>query len=153
MFALHNLIVYFKSLSRKVAMATDWLKLLKAVPWVEVARKAPEVADSAKKLWNTIAIKHPKSELEVRTEQEAFSSRDQVKVRLTAIETAQADLHYQMLTSSELIKTLADHNTQLIKRIELNHKRIQQLTAFIIFIGLLAVYCFIVIIAHQTIFR
>ena len=83
-------------MTRKVDMATDWLKLLKAIPWVEVARKAPEVADSAKKLWNTIAIKYPKSELEVRTEQAAFSSKDEeisrLKVRLITIEAAQAQI-------------------------------------------------------------
>lgn len=138
-------------------MAIGWLRLLKAVPWVEVARKAPEVADSAKKLWNTIAKKYPKSELEVRSEHAGFSSEDQeiswLKERLTATEAAQADLHDQMLTSSELIKALADHNTELIKRIELNRKHILKLTALAIFIGFIAVYCFILIISHYTIFR
>jgi hypothetical protein len=34
------------------------------------------------------------------------------------------DLHGQMLASSELIKALAEQNTQLIKRIELNRVRL-----------------------------
>ena len=138
-------------------MAIGWLAILTAVPWAEVVKKAPEVAESAKKLWNTLAKKYPKSESEVRTERTVFTSKDQeiswLKERLTATEAAQADLHDQMLTSSELIKALADHNTELIKRIELNRKHILKLTALAIFIGFIAVYCFILIISHYTIFR
>lgn len=133
-------------------MAIGWLALLKAVPWVEVARNAPEVAESAKRLWKAIAKKSPKSELEVITEHTLFASEDQeiswLKERLTAIEAANADLHNQMLTSAELIKALADQNTQLINTIELNRIRILRLAVLTVFIGLMAVYCIISTISH-----
>lgn len=133
-------------------MAIGWLAILTAVPWVEVMRKAPEVAESAKKLWKTIAKKSSKSELEVRTEHTVFASEDQeiswFKERLTAIEAANSDLRNQMLTLAELIQALADQNAQLIIRIELNRIRILRLAALTIFIGLIAVYCMISIISR-----
>ena len=128
-------------------MAIGWLALLKAVPWGEVVRNAPEIAENAKKLWGTVARKSPKQELEVRN---AFTSEDQeinwLKERLITIEATYSELHNQMLTTSELIKALADQNTQLVKSIELNRIRILRLAAISIFIGLIAVYCFATIL-------
>lgn len=133
-------------------MAIGWLAILTAVPWAEVVKKAPEVAESAKKLWNTLAKKYPKSESEVRTERTVFTSKDQeiswLKDRLTAIETTNSELYNQMLTSAELIKALADQNTQLIKRVELNHLRILRLAALTIFIGIVAVISIIFAISR-----
>lgn len=127
-------------------MAIGWLALLKAVPWADVAKKAPEVAESARKLWNTIAKKSPKPDLEVRAEHTVFTSSDQeidwLKERLAATEAAYSDLQGQMLSSAELIKALAEQNTQLISRVELNRKHIIKLTILTIIIGLIAIYCF-----------
>ncbi len=125
-------------------MAIGWLTLLKAVPWVEVARKAPEVAESAKKLWNTIAKNSSKPEIEVKTETTLFASEDQeinwLKERLAANEAAYADLHNQMLASAELIKALAEQNTQLINAVELNRKRLVRLTVVTTMVAIAAVY-------------
>ena len=125
-------------------MAIGWLTLLKAVPWVEVARKAPEVAESAKKLWNTIAKNSSKPEIEVQTETTLFASEDQeikwLKERLAANEAAYADLHNQMLASAELIKALAEQNTQLINAVELNRKRLVRLTVVTTMVAIAAVY-------------
>jgi hypothetical protein len=128
-------------------MAIGWLTLLKAVPWVEVARKAPEVAESAKKLWNTIAKNSSKSEIEVPSETHLFTSEEQeidwLKERITANETAYADLHKQMLASAELIKALAEQNTQLINAVELHRKRLIRLTVFTTVIAIIAAYLII----------
>ena len=128
-------------------MAISWLALLKALPWGEVVRNAPEIAENAKKLWGTVARNSPNQELEVRN---VFTSENQeiswLKERLITIEAAYSELHNQMLTTSELIKALADQNTQLIKSIEVNRIRVLRLAAISIFIGLIAVYCFATII-------
>lgn len=80
-------------------MAIGWMTLLKAIPWVEVAKKAPEVAESAKKLWNTIAKNTSQPEVEFEQETTLFNSQDEelkwLKDRLTANEAAYADLHKQ----------------------------------------------------------
>jgi hypothetical protein len=123
-------------------MAIGWLALLKAVPWGDVARNAPVIAENAKKLWGSVARKSPKQELEVHT---VFNSEDQeinwLKEKLNTLEAANADLHNQMLTTSEIIKALADQNAQLIKSLELFRKRMLRLVAFTIITGMIAVYC------------
>ncbi|HEY0841475.1 hypothetical protein [Methylotenera sp.] len=125
-------------------MAIGWLTLLKAVPWAEVAKKAPEVAESAKKLWNTIAKNPSNPDIKVETENHLFSSQDQevkwLKERLAANEAAYADLHNQILASAELIRVLADQNTQLINAVELNRKRLVRLAVLTIIVGIVVVY-------------
>ena len=128
-------------------MAIGWLALLKVVPWGEVAKNAPVIAENAKKLWGAIARKSPKQEVEIPIE---FTSKDQelkwLKDKLNILEAANAELHNQMFTSAELMKALADQNTQLINRIELNRTRILRLAVVTIIIGIIAVSCLVKIL-------
>ena len=130
-------------------MAIGWLALLKVVPWLEVARKAPEIAENAKKLWGTVANKSPKSELVLVNEHTVLDSDDQendwLKQKLGIIESANAELRKQMLTSSELIKALADQNAALVKKVEINRIRLLRLAAFTMIIGIISIYCLAVI--------
>ena len=109
-------------------MAIGWLTVLQSVPWADVISNAPKVADGAKKLWNVIAKKPPSPETEAPIAQPALSPEARaiaaLQLRVAALETAAADLHDQMLASSELIKALAEQNTQLIGRIEVNRLRV-----------------------------
>jgi hypothetical protein len=128
-------------------MAIGWLALLKVVPWGEVARNAPVIVENAKKLWGSVARKSPKQELEIPIE---FTSEDEeinwLKEKLNTLEAANADLHDQMLTSAELMKALAEQNTQLINRIELNRIRLLRLVVVTLIVGVIAVYCFVTIL-------
>lgn len=109
-------------------MAIGWLALLQLVPWADVIRNAPKVAEGAKKLWSTVAKKPPSSNPSTTGEQPPFSSETpslaSLHAQLAVLEAATSDLQNQMLASSELIKTLADQNTQLIQRVEANRIRI-----------------------------
>lgn len=124
-------------------MAIGWLAVLQSVPWADVISNAPMVADGAKKLWSTIAKKSPQTDAGAPIGQPPGSSEAQaiaaLQARLAAAEAALADLHDQMLASSELIKTLAEQNTQLIKRIEVNRVRVIWLTVATVIIGFVAV--------------
>ena len=124
-------------------MAIGWLAVLKSVPWADVMSNAPIVADGAKKLWNAIAKKSPSQEIEAPTVQPALSPEAQaiatLQARLAVVEAASSDLHDQMLASSELIKALAEQNTQLIKRIEANRVRVLWLAGATVIIGIVAV--------------
>ena len=130
-------------------MAIGWLALLKVVPWLEVARKAPEIAENAKKLWGTVANKSPKSELVLVNEHTVLDSDDQendwLKQKLGIIESSNAELRKQMLTSSELIKALADQNAALVKKVEINRIRLLRLATFTMIIGIISIYCLAVI--------
>lgn len=106
-------------------MAIGWLTILQSVPWTEVIKNAPKVAEGAKKLWNAVGKKRAADE--VADVQPAVvhepHTLEALEARAAALEAAVSDLNGQMLASSELIKELAEQNAQLIKRIEANRKR------------------------------
>ena len=121
----------------------SWLTVLKLVPWTDVIKNAPAVADGAKKLWKSVgknevaetggAPAPPTSELSTLPESQAIALLER---QIGALEVTVDELHQQMRESSELIKALADQNTQLIKRVEVNRRRIWVLAGLILILGL-----------------
>lgn len=109
-------------------MAIGWLSVLQMVPWGDVLSNAPKVADSAKKLWQVVGKKPPSLESDTVDAQAALSTEAQalnlLQAQLAGAEVAISNLQSQMLASSELIKSLAEQNTQLIKRVEVNRVRV-----------------------------
>jgi len=113
-------------------MALPWLAVLKTVPWSDVISNAPLVADGAKKLWNAVS-KKPVEKEETKsagqpppsTEARAITALEK---RLASAEASVVELNGQMLATSELIKSLADQNSQLIARVEANRVRVLWLT-------------------------
>ena len=124
-------------------MAIPWLAVLQIVPWTDVISNAPKVAEGAKKLWNAIGKKPAVPEMEAPREDPALSPEAQaiatLRAQVAAMEVAAADLHEQMLASSELIKALAEQNTQLIRRVEANRVRVLWLAAALAVVGVVAV--------------
>lgn len=94
-------------------MAAAWLTVLASVPWSEVIKNAPKVVDGSKKFWKTVT----KKTSYISDVQKHSIPQSQV---IASLEASVSDLQAQMLASSELIKELAEQNTQLIKRIETN---------------------------------
>jgi len=130
-------------------MAVPWLTVLQNVPWSDVIKNAPKVADGARKLWSTVA-KKPQDD---SPGEPAVSTPDLTAVaalqsRCASMEAAIADLHAQMLASSELIKALADQNAQLIQRIESNRVRWLWLAAGVATMGVIALGALIVVGTH-----
>ena len=122
-------------------MAIPWLAVLKAVPWAQVISTAPLVADGAKKLWDSVSGTKPDQAATAHRDASSSTERESVATmqeRLAAMEIATDELHQQMLASSELIKTLADQNAQLIRRMEEGRVRMQRLTLATIVIGIMA---------------
>lgn len=116
----------FGSFTKKdVPMAIGWLSVLQAVPWSDVISNAPKVAEGAKKLWNTVS----KKPVDASTASQAptASSSSMLDARVTALEANAAQLHEQLVASSELIKALAEQNTQLIQGIEANRLKVKWL--------------------------
>lgn len=123
-------------------MPIPWLVVLTSVPWTEVINNAPRVADGARKLWNAISKKSPQPEVDTPAVNPTLSPGAQtialLQTQLAVVESATTELHNQLLASSELIKALAEQNTQLIQRIETNRVRVIWLGAAIILIGFVA---------------
>ena len=109
-------------------MAIGWLTVLQSVPWTEVISNAPKLAEGAKKLWNKAANNPAPQEAPETTAPPSASPESRaiaaLEVRAKSLEASLADLHGQMLASSELIKALADQNAQLVARVEANRVRV-----------------------------
>jgi TolA-binding protein len=125
-------------------MAIGWLTVLRSVPWGEVISSAPKVAEGAKKLWQAVANKPPSPDMPPAGAHAAHSSDPQAVAKLQSqlaqLQASVNDLHSQMLASSELIKALAEQNTQLIKRIELNRLRVLWLAGVTGVVAIVAVW-------------
>jgi hypothetical protein len=123
-------------------MAIGWLSIIQLVPWSDVLRNAPKVAEGAKKLWHTVSRKQPALDVPATSAQPALSPDAQaialLQAQLAAAEAAISDLHDQMLESTELIKALADQNTQLIRRVEVNRIRVLWLAGITVVLAVIA---------------
>ena len=103
-------------------MAIGWMTVLKLVPWGDVIKNAPAVADGARKLWDNVGRRSEDapapgtaaSPTASATPLPDPSSHAALRVRVDAAEAALATLHGQMEASSTLIKALAEQNTILV---------------------------------------
>jgi hypothetical protein len=123
-------------------MAVGWLTVLQSVPWSDVIANAPKVAEGARKLWNTVARKQP-ADAQAGVASSSTPARPgdaaALQAQVSALEATVSELHGQMLASSELIKTLADQNTQLIARIEANRRRTLWLSVAVAVLAVVAI--------------
>jgi hypothetical protein len=107
-------------------MPIGWMTVLKLVPWGEVIKNAPVIADGAKKLWDTVGRKPspaaaaPPAGGRVAT---VVDDGAALQARLAEAEASIALLHEQMQASSELIKALAEQNAELVRRVETHRVR------------------------------
>ena len=121
-------------------MAIGWLAILQSVPWTDVISNAPKVADGAKKLWKTVGKKTAGPGTAVpSTDSPEVPTLASQAARIATLEARSAELHSQMLASSELISALAEQNAQLIKRIEANRVRVLWLSGVVVALVVMAV--------------
>jgi hypothetical protein len=130
-------------------MAIGWMTVLKMVPWGDVIETAPKVAAGAKKLWAKVGKKPVPgatlangntSDPQALTGQDAIAA---LQTQLAELQVATAELHQQMFESSALIQSLAEQNTQLVQRIELNRKSLLVLAVVTMALGVALVLQYI----------
>lgn len=99
-------------------MPIGWGTILANVPWSDVIKNAPAVAEGAKKLWKKVGGK-------TSTASTAPAPADNTpEGRLAALEARVAELHGQMQAAGEVIQSLAEQNAQLIARVEKTRRRL-----------------------------
>jgi predicted nucleic acid-binding Zn-ribbon protein len=107
------------------------LTVLSHIPWGQVVENAPKVADGAARLWSTVTGSRAKASTADETSAAAgarsATDTEALRARVEALEETVRNLSEQMQVSSELIKALADQNTQLVQGIELNRVRLVRL--------------------------
>lgn len=128
-------------------MPIPWLTVLSNVPWTEVIRNAPKVADGARKLWQTLNNRQAPPPVAAAADADARAV-EALHGRTEDLEARVADLHAQMLASSELIKALADQNAELIGHVELNRVHLRRLTWAAAVLAVLALAAFGLAIAR-----
>lgn len=109
-------------------MASGWWSMLKTVPWSEVIHAAPQVAGTARRLWDTVARKSggvagvaPDPMMQDEPQEDFFGT---LVMRVEKNEMSLADLRTQMLQASEIIANMADQNAQLIAKMDSARDRI-----------------------------
>lgn len=107
--------------------------VLASIPWDKVVENAPKIADSATRLWDTVA-RWTKSEPEQNTlidasPEKPLSETQRLSDRVQTLEESVRNLNEQMQASSGVIKALAEQNTLLVQRVELNRVRLVRLVA------------------------
>lgn len=107
------------------------ITVLSNIPWGQVVDNAPKVADGASKLWNAV-VNRKKSRADSDSSDggettAASSEREVLLQRVATLEENVRSLQDQMQASTELIKTLAEQNTTLVQRIELNRQKLFRL--------------------------
>ena len=129
-------------------MAIPWLTVLQAVPWTEVIRNAPKVADGAKKLWSSVAGGPAQATVGggAMAQSRGDGSREGLQARVDALESTVAALHDQLLSSAELIKQLADQNTLLIQRVEANRARSVRMGWALAVVAVIAAFTMVAVI-------
>lgn len=109
-------------------MPAGWVTVLQMVPWGEVIKNAPKVADGAVKLWNSVSKKKAYDETGSEISDVILASDpeavEKLEHRLQAAEQTISDLQAQVVQSAEVIKELASQNTQLVAQIESNRKAV-----------------------------
>ena len=105
------------------------LTVLANIPWGQVVDNAPKVASGAAKLWTAVTgARKPsasaESEAAAASSAQAPSELEALRAQVHVLQATVAQLQEQMQASSELIKALADQNTQLVQRVELNRVRL-----------------------------
>ncbi len=128
-------------------IARTILKVATQIPWDKVIELAPTVAEKAGTLWKSITGKNKLHSVDKSSVYPTYSAElsesDILKARIDILEERVASLEEQIQASSGLLKTLAEQNTALVQRIELNRTRL--IRQSLIFAGVGAVLAGVIV--------
>lgn len=99
-----------------------WLSALKRVPWVEVAKNAPQIAEGARRLWQTVS-RGKATPTPTAQPQTSVSPTDP----LSACQHRVAVLEQELAEATALIHSLAEQDKQLVVQLD----RLQQRTLWL----------------------
>lgn len=105
-----------------------WMTALKLVPWGEVVRSAPQIAEGARKLWQSVGgaqQKRPRT----APEDVPVAVAGQEPQAIAALTGRVAQLERELGEAGRLIHSMAEQDQQLVARIARLHTRSQRLTA------------------------
>lgn len=111
--------------------ASTIITVLTNVPWGQVLDAAPKVADGATKLWKAVARRKKEDcpdDFNLAASGEPgmviADPLEDLRVQMASLQSAVDNLKEEMQSATELIKLLAEQNTVLVQRVELNRLRL-----------------------------
>lgn len=133
-------------------MAGAWLKVLKSVPWSEVISAAPQVANSARRLWDTVGgkgVRMPNTELdEAVAHMPTDDGMAMIAAQVEQQDIAIAQVQGQVREASKLIAELADQNAQLVAKLQAARQRLTVVGFTAAASGVLAVIALALVLAR-----
>lgn len=134
-------------------MAAGWWSVLKTVPWSDVISAAPQVANGARRLWDTVNRKSgpgagPEMDATGFAPEGYAQEQDVIGLLIARGEELDAEVHdlrTQMRSASELIANLADQNAQLIAKVDAQRQKMVWFGATAGLAALLAVVALILV--------
>jgi hypothetical protein len=108
-------------------MAIGWLAAFKAFPWSDAVAAAPTVVQAAKKVWTSVRRTEgdavdPGAQINVKlaSHSDALST---LEARLVRLESRVLEIANESVASSEVLKSLAEQNSRLVRAVEHLHQR------------------------------
>ena len=131
-------------------MAISVLSAFRIIPWSDVLIAAPYIVQGAEKLWGIIAGKPAPQRGNDRVKEEASQSvsLSALDTRVHSLEQLTAELHKEVLLSSELIRSLAQQNIQLVQAVDVLRVRTRILFGFCGVLGVVTAACVYLVAAH-----
>ena len=131
-------------------MAISVLSAFRIIPWSDVLIAAPYIVQGAEKLWGIIAGKPAPQRGNDRVKEEASQSvsLSALDTRVHSLEQLTAELHKEVLLSSELIRSLAQQNIQLVQAVDVLRVRTRILFGFCGALGVVTAACVYLVAAH-----
>lgn len=116
-------------------MAIDYLTALKMIPWDDVVRNVPSIIDGSKKLWNRVT----------KGSQPSATSMD---ARVSSLEDEVSELKRELISSADLIKALAEQNSQLVQAVSALQGRVRLLLGGLAALGICTVTLVVLVLAR-----
>ena len=119
-------------------MAAGWIAALKLVPWGDVIEATPQILQAAKKLLGTTQKGNADAAPGALEGGAGGEPAMPVALQLQHLRDRVAQLEREQQESAVLIQSLAEHNAQVVRAMEVLRQRQQRLT---VAAGILAVAC------------
>ena len=131
-------------------MAAPWLAAaFKAISWRDAIAAAPVIVDAGRKLWNSV----------VGTEKRAGSKdaeagagqgqeRSPIEDRVAGLEARTAEMAREAVASADLIKSLAEQSSQLVRAVEILRVRTRRLIVFSFAVGVATAFLLVWTLFH-----
>ena len=131
-------------------MAAGWWTVLRTVPWSDVISAAPQVANGARRLWDTVNRNKQGNFDEPMGVAPGMAGQEEdvFDILIKSVERNDAevtDLRNQMRSASEIIANLADQNAQLIAKMDAQRQKMTWLAVTAGLSGLLSVVALILV--------